>query len=207
MANSEGFAQGVDAARRLAELNALRPAELECRIEPGLTEAEFDQIEQGYGFEFADDHRGFLATGLPVNAPCERDPEVSYAWDCPWPNWRAPDAELAEQLRWPRQTVLQSHLWLDPWGSEPSDPVDAQEARLRLMRAAPTLVPLYAHRYLPAGRGSFGMPVISVWSNLDVIYYGGDLVDYVDREFTVQEGTITPRQRLPSFWQAILDSD
>src|SRR3712207_7359499 len=44
------------------------------------------------------------------------------------------------------------------------------------------MVPVYAHRFLPAGRGTFAHPVLSMWGS-DVIYYGTDLVDYVRREF------------------------
>ncbi len=39
--------------------------------EPGLTETEFARIEREYGFEFTDDHRAFLAAGLPVDVSPE----------------------------------------------------------------------------------------------------------------------------------------
>jgi hypothetical protein len=44
------------------------------------------------------------------------------------------------------------------------------------------MVPVYAHRYLPAGRGTHGHPVLSIWQT-DIIYYGTDLLDYVRQEF------------------------
>jgi len=43
-------------------------------------------------------------------------------------------------------------------------------------------VPVYAHRYLPAGRGTSGHPVLSVYQT-DIIYYGVDLSDYIHQEF------------------------
>ncbi len=46
----------------------------------------------------------------------------------------------------------------------------------------PQMVPVYSHRYLPAGRGTFGHPVLSMYQT-DVIFYGADLVDYVYQEF------------------------
>ena len=49
------------------------------------------------------------------------------------------------------------------------------------------MVPVYAHRYLPAGRGSFGHPVLSMWQT-DVIYYGLDLADYMHQEFDEVRG-------------------
>jgi len=50
-----------------------------------------------------------------------------------------------------------------------------------LMQVRP-MVPVYSHRYLPAGRGLSGHPVLSMWQT-DIIYYGLDLADYIDREF------------------------
>jgi hypothetical protein len=49
------------------------------------------------------------------------------------------------------------------------------------------MVPVYGHRYLPAGRGTFGHPVLSMWQT-DIIYYGLDLADYIDHEF----GSVDP---------------
>ena len=66
----EGVLLGAEAARRLAETGLY-----EC--EPGLTDAEFERIEREYGFEFADDHRAFLAAGLPVNVPPEDGPHIA----------------------------------------------------------------------------------------------------------------------------------
>jgi hypothetical protein len=54
-----------------------------------------------------DDHRAFLAAGLPVNVPFEPEEGVSYAWERPWPDWRDGDpAAIREQLEWPVDGVL-----------------------------------------------------------------------------------------------------
>jgi hypothetical protein len=45
-------------------------------MEPGLTDAEFARIEAELGFQFADDHRAFLAAGLPLSALHEDPPGV-----------------------------------------------------------------------------------------------------------------------------------
>jgi len=64
-------------------------------------------------------------------------------------------------------------------------------ARLQLAAAeladVPQMVPVYAHRYLPAGRGTFGHPVLSIHQT-DIICYGTDLVDYVYQEFGAGTG-------------------
>ncbi|MEV7071614.1 hypothetical protein [Streptomyces sp. NPDC093990] len=200
MISSEGVRLGAEAARRLAETGLYE-------FEPGLTDAEFARIESEYGFEFADDHRAFLAAGLPVNVP----PEEGQTWSKPWPEWRGGDLDsLSRQLAWPTEGVLldveHNAFWYDGWGERPSDEATALDTARRHLRAAPVLVPVYAHRYLPAGRGSFGHPVLSMWQT-DVIYYGLDLADYVHQEFDEARGDVdedwNPRATVP-FWRDLV---
>ncbi|WP_438302359.1 hypothetical protein ACSHXN_00395 [Streptomyces sp. HUAS TT11] len=65
------------------------------------------------------------------------------------------------------------------------------------------LVPVYAHRYLPAGREFVGHPVLSMWQT-DIIYY---LADYVHQEFDKARGEVddswNPRATVP-FWRDLL---
>jgi hypothetical protein len=186
----EDVSLGVVAARRLAELGC-------CVIAPGLTDAEFARIEGEHGFEFADDHRAFLAAGLPVNSPFEPEPGVFHAWEKPWPEWRDgnPD-ELRKQLNWPVEGVLRAvesnGHWDPAWGARPDTPEAAAATARRLLADVPRMVPIYGHRFVPAGRGTFGHPVLSMWGT-DVIYYGADLVDYVNQEFG-------PRSEHPDGW-------
>jgi hypothetical protein len=187
-------------------------AELDCcEIAPGLSDAEFVAIEGEYGFEFADDHRAFLAAGLPLNAPFEPTPGVTRTWERPWPEWRAADAaELRERLDWPAEGVLRSVVdhgyWHPAWGARPDTAQAAVAAARRLVARAPRLVPIYAHRFLPAGRGTSGHPVLSIWGT-DVIRYGVDLVDYVDREFAQprpDQSADRPSQAIVPFWRDFL---
>lgn len=181
-----------------------------CAIDAGLTDAEFARIEETYGFRFADDHRAFLAAGLPVNTwPEPREPGVSYAHPEPWPDWRNGDhAALREFLDWPVSGVLfdveHNRFWHDSWGPRPGDPKYAVEFARRMLAEVPRMVPVYGHRYLPAGRGTFGHPVLSMWQT-DIIYYGLDLADYIDHEFgrtRFEEGTgeWEPRATI-EFWR------
>ncbi|WP_307832071.1 hypothetical protein [Prauserella cavernicola] len=171
---------GTVAAFRLAELGC-------CAIAPGLTDAEFARIEGEHGVEFSDDHRAFLAAGLPVNSPFEPEPGTTYAWQRPWPDWRDGDPdELRERLDWPIEGIVQAvetdGHWNPAWGARPDTPETAVRMAQRCVADAPKLVPIYGHRFLPAGRGTVGHPVLSVWGT-DIICYGADLIDYVDREF------------------------
>ncbi|MFD8805250.1 hypothetical protein [Streptomyces sp. NPDC059597] len=200
MIRSEGAPVGAEAARRLAATGLYE-------FEPGLTEDEFEHIEHEYGFEFADDHRAFLAAGLPINVP----PEEGQTWARPWPEWRGGDPDsLRKQLDRPVEGVLldveHSGFWHDSWGERPASQAVALGRARRHLAKTPVLVPVYAHRYLPAGRGTSGHPVLSVWQT-DTIYYGEDLVDYIHREFDETRGEVdeswNPRATVP-FWRDLL---
>ncbi|MFH9250923.1 hypothetical protein ACH4LK_36510 [Streptomyces lydicus] len=153
-----------------------------CEIEPDLADYEFDRIEAEYGFRFSDDHRAFLSAGLPVSSP----PEEGDTWDSPWPNWRNGDADdLRSHLTWPTEGALRSvehGYWHATWGQRPTEPHAAKAAAERHLAVVPSLVPVYAHRFLPAGYATHRHPVLSIWGT-DIIYYRSDLADYVDSEF------------------------
>ncbi|EST28446.1 hypothetical protein [Streptomyces roseochromogenus] len=200
MISDEGVRLGAEAARRLAQTGLYE-------FESGLTDAEFERIEQEFGFEFADDHRAFLAAGLPVNIP----PEEGQTWSKPWPEWRSSDPErLRDQLGWPVEGVLFdvecNGFWYEAWGERPADAAAALATAQRHLSDVPLLVPVYGHRYLPAGRGSFGHPVLSVWQT-DIIYYGLDLADYMHQEFDEARSNVDeawdPRATVP-FWRDLL---
>lgn len=189
MTMKTGIELGAEAARRLRLWGSA-----ECAIEPGLTDEEFTRIEDEFGFQFADDHRAFLAAGLPVSVPYDDPPGVLRAWEEPWPDWRSGDrAALRRQVAWPLVCVenyVEHHqFWPVEWGPRP----DAMEAALSVARRelakVPVLVPVYAHRFLPAGHGTHGHPVLSVF-HTDTIYYGADLAEWVRAEFEDEdEGT------------------
>jgi hypothetical protein len=201
-------ALGVAAARRLAELGR-------TVIRPGLTDREFDEVEQRFGFQFADDHRAFLAEGLPVWTEGDDDPDNTT--DLGWPDWRDGDpGRLRAHLDFALDGALASvrnGYWHPWWGDDrPADAAEAlRVARERLVADGP-LVPLWVHRFLPAGRGGWGHPVLSIWG-VDVIYYGADLLHYIDRDFGVPEDPDAepepwPEMRTPfpeTFWVQIAD--
>ncbi|MFD4666575.1 hypothetical protein ACFWNX_24935, partial [Streptomyces halstedii] len=79
----DGTKLGIEAARLLAVADC-------CEIAPGLSEIELHRIEREYGFEFTDDHRAFLASGLPVSQP----PEEGDTWEMPATPSATAEAEL-----------------------------------------------------------------------------------------------------------------
>ncbi|NUP50018.1 MAG: hypothetical protein HOW97_22305 [Catenulispora sp.] len=204
MADSRGDALGNEAAHRL-----VRWGGGQCRIEPGLTEVEFARIETDFGFAFAADHRAFLAAGLPVRVPDNDPPGVIRTYD-PWPDWRDGDPkQLRDRLDRPMEGLLfdvkHNAYWDESWGERPADVERALEVARQHLSAVPTLVPVFGHRYLPAGREDFGHPVLSVWQR-DIIYYGLDLADYITREFGVPDRVDeawSPRATV-EFWRDFL---
>ncbi|MDN3296344.1 hypothetical protein QWM81_20200 [Streptomyces ficellus] len=194
-----GMKLGTQAANLLAVADC-------CEIEPGLSDAEFRRIEEEYGFEFADDHRAFLAAGLPVREP----PEEGATWESPWPDWRHGDpVSLRKHLEWPIEEVVMAvrhGYWHPGWGQRPAGADDAVRAARATLARVPKLVPVRAHRFLPAGRGSHGHPVLSIWGT-DMICYGTDLADYINHEFDDFDAH-TPDDWNPratvAFWQDFL---
>jgi hypothetical protein len=168
-------------------------------IQPPLTDAELTRVEAEFGFTFADDHRAFLAAGLPVG---DR-----------WPDWRNGSTEqLGERLEWPVEGVLfdvvHNVYWAGSWGDRPADGGVALQVAREELRKVPQMVPVFAHRFLPAGRGTFGHPVLSIHQT-DVICYGADLVDYVFQEFgssTSAERADSRRRARPTvaFWSDLI---
>ena len=79
---------------------------------------------------------------------------------------------------------------------------DARDTARRHLTHVPKMIPVYAHRYLPAGHGSYGHPVLSIYQT-DIMIYGTDLADFMDREFS-STGLSIEVNRIPSglvpFW-------
>lgn len=180
MVDSFGVKLGAKAARLLARLGR-------TMIGPGLTEQELAGIETRFGFAFADDHRAFLAAGLPTGPA--------------WPDWRYGDeAQLRSWLDKPVEGVLlavaERDFWHPGWGTRPARRTDAVADGRAHLASVPRLVPVYSRRYLPAGRSTFAHPVMSVYG-ADMVHFGEDLVDYVRQEFG------GPQDRADERWQVV----
>lgn len=194
MIDNDGKHLGTEAAHRLAHAAC-------CTLEPGLSDTEFSRIETTFGFSFSADHRAFLAAGLPVASPREEGD----TWEQPWPDWRNGDLQdLRDRLERPVQGVLNAvgHGWWDTaWSPRPADDAAAMHMARQKLAQVPQLVPLYAHRFLPSDSGLTGHPVLSVWGT-DIICYGYDLPDYIDREFGTVDGDAPwPTQASVPFWK------
>jgi len=91
------------------------------------------------GFEFADDHRAFLAAGLPVHPP-----EMAGRG---FPDWRDGDpCVLLSQLAWPVEGLLfdveHNRLWPEEWGNRPSNRVEALRFAGHRLDSVPRMIPV-----------------------------------------------------------------
>ncbi|WP_445169511.1 hypothetical protein ACTXG7_09405 [Mycolicibacterium sp. Dal123E01] len=157
---------------------------------PGLTDDELARIENEFGFEFADDHRSFLCTGLPIGES--------------WPDWRsAPRRSLQQRMRLPVEGILFAVEWREFWGADwgvrPARMKDALRSANYHLARVPRLVPVQANHYLPAGRGTSGNPVLSVYQS-DVTCCATDLPAYIAREFEGSEPDAPLRTSAVRFW-------
>lgn len=168
--------------------------EIECLrmhaiLSQGLSAAELAAAEDTCGTTFPPDLRDLLTVVVPKGRG--------------FPDWRSP-LSVVPALERPLQGLefdVQSGIWLSDWGPRP----DALEEALAIVRkevaAAPRLIPLFAHRYLPSEPLKSGNPVLSVYQ-ADIIYYGKDLRSYIAHEFGSLSYDEAVRGNLPGvrFW-------
>ncbi|MFX8441345.1 hypothetical protein ABTL81_20405, partial [Acinetobacter baumannii] len=77
--------------------------------------------------------------------------------------------------------VENNAFWLAEWGSRPTETIARREIVQAAVAAAPTLIPLIGHRFLPSEPNEAGNPVFSVYQT-DIIYYGANLEHYFNNE-------------------------
>ncbi|GAA2604557.1 hypothetical protein [Paractinoplanes durhamensis] len=161
-------------------------------IAPGLSDQELSATEHEFGFTFAPEHRAFLAEGMPSGRG--------------WPDWRSPDRlGLRERLAWPVEGILfdvvENNFWYEGWGFRPENVADAMTAARGYLVTAPRMIPVYSHRYLPAAIP--GHPVLSIYQT-DVVHYGNDLTDWLNREFTLGKPEDQQVRASVTFWRDLL---
>lgn len=138
-------------------------------LEPGLADEEVTATESEHGFQFPPDLLRLLRAALPVSAG--------------FPDWRPADPDRLRHfaLDLPGRGVLfdveHNGLWPAAWGMRPDDTAAARSEAERRLRAAPRLVPVYRHHYLPAGHDG---PVLSARQG-DIRFVAPDLDTYLSR--------------------------
>lgn len=120
---------------------------------------------------------------------------------------KTPKAEIAEMLDWPLEGILfdvaESDFWLPEWGRKPASKSAFEQFVRATVAAAPRLIPVHGHRYIPETPHASGNPVLSVHQT-DIIHYGANLDDYVEREWRHKNGD-WPRIRTIPFWSRLIE--
>ncbi|WP_162300539.1 SMI1/KNR4 family protein [Anaerosacchariphilus polymeriproducens] len=143
-------------------------------FEKGLELEEIAEIENLYGIKFPDSLKDLLMTILPISKG--------------FYNWRNKKKDnvmfIKEIIKRPIMNIQEMAgevYWCDDWGDEPETEDEiAKEVRKRI-KSAPKLIPIYGHRYMPIIMDE-KPPIISI-HDIDVIYYGRDIEDYIEVEF------------------------
>lgn len=158
---------------------------------PGYTQAELDVAQAKYGLLFPPDLVALFR---------DRRPVLGY-------DWRTDENEIREKLSWPLEGLLfdveRNALWFPSWGERPRTAEARAEVLGKVVAAAPKLIPLVEHRFLPADPHEAGNPVFSIYQS-DIIYYGADLADYFEREFVSTDRAFPEHVKHIRFWSDLV---
>lgn len=159
----------------------------------GYSDRELDDIRQRYKIRFPPDL---------VDIYRKRRSVIDGGFD-----WiKTPRAEIERMLAWPLEGILfdvEHGLWLREWGEKPRKKSAAEEVAQAAVAAAPRLIPVHGHRYIPEEPYARGNPIFSVWQ-MDIIVYGANLSDYILHETHKDRGVI-PASRRIRFWSQFGD--
>jgi hypothetical protein len=154
------------------------------QFDTGMSETEIVLAEKKYGIHFPPDLREFLRVALPVS-------NNNSGW---FPSWRlaivgdeGSHRKIVDSLKWPANGICfdveHGGFWMAPdWDARPSDIDQAKDVARKKIAEAPSLTPIFSHRYIPNEPSAPGNPVFSIYQT-DIIHYGADLVSYLEAEF------------------------
>ena len=129
-------------------------------------------------------------------------------------DWVTADpSTIREQLAWPFETYWRSverhDLWWPEWGERPASPADQKEKLAGIVASAPKLIPLVGIRYIPEEPHERGNPIFSIMGS-DIIHYGANLTDWLERErggLQGQRKPWPPIKEIPFWGQAVRYSE
>ena len=177
----------------------------EIKFDDGLTDIEVKKIEEKFNIIFPPDLKSFLQLALPVSKS--------------FVNWRdALKSEIVEEsilfkLDWPLSGMLfdleHNNFWLKAWGNKP-EMYKVQGAIVKEKYLTfPKLIPIYSHRYIPMTPSEENNPIFSV-HQMDIIYYGHNLISYFANEFKLElpeELKSTENYKNIEFWSDFVEGN
>jgi hypothetical protein len=163
----------------------------------GYSRFEIDDIQAHWGLCFPPDLIDLLLEYRPL-----LDGPSSFDWILSDPGM------IQRLLDWPFDAfwfdVVHKGVWWSTWGDKPAS-LDGQRAWLKTVFArVPKLIPLFGHRFIPEAPYERGNPVFSVYQT-DVIYYGANLQDWLDRERDAYDKKPWPQIKAIPFWSEAVE--
>lgn len=170
----------------------------------GMTSEELDWAEYSFGFRFPDEIRQFLSIAVPS------DPAFF--------SFRDTSEENRECFRTFQTSVEQAFLFdlaenreelYERLGRKLGCDMASENFDCEVMeylRQSVKLIPFYDHRCFFDGMD--GMPIVSFWQSVDSIFYGGDLVNYLEVEFLNGQRTyekLDERMEQTGIWKYVID--
>jgi len=151
----------------------------------GLTHDEIDTIERHFELQFPPDHRLFLQI-LHSTTPWQRGAHYGNGRDLGiferpgFYDWRYEEAEIRRARDKALDGVvsaldIEDGYWSPRWGARPVGADERRAAIERLVSAAPTLIPIFGHRFVVPT----DPPAVLSMVGTDIIVYGANLRDYL----------------------------
>jgi len=177
--------------------------EKDISFDNGLTDTEIEKVNHDFGITFPSDLKLFLQTELPVSSGF-----VHWRYGI---NSKKGKQEIENRLNWPLEGMLfdikNNSFWLDKWGTKPADYNKQKKIAINELTTQPKLIPVYSHRYIASEPSEISNPIFSVYQ-MDIIYYGNDLMDYFSNEFNIELpksfGAINEPKQI-QFWSKMVD--
>lgn len=102
-----------------------------------------------------------------------------------------------------RFDIENNNFWVKNWGQKPENLEEQLVIAADKFKGYPKLIPIYSHRYIPMEPNIVDNPIFSV-HQMDIIYYGYNLADYLSNEFkfTLSDNfeTLTKPKHDIQFW-------
>lgn len=140
----------------------------------GYSQEEIDGIQDRWNLRFPPDLIDILREYRPLIGG-----QGSFDWIL------SDSSDIQSRLDWPFDglwaDVKRGHVWWPEWGEKPASLGEQQSRFKEIFSMAPKLIPLFGLRYLPQEPFERGNPVFSLYQS-DVIYYGANLEDWMERE-------------------------
>lgn len=169
----------------------------------GLSEAQIQSIDKCLGTNLPDDLKLFLIEGVPVSRTEGGD----------FPNWHENPLDIISKSNQYIKDALKfdidtNNYWCSLFGNKPDSLEEAQEQAVAIISGWPPLVRIYGHRFMPTMPAGSGNPVLSIYQFVDTVYYGYDLVNYLEKEFgfSISHGSSGKPKTVPYWDEAFFGS-